>query len=95
MSSHSEPADTAASGRYTLDVDRLRDLLAERKLAQATAATQMGVNRGHLNDVLHGRRGLGVRLMEGLRRAFPDDYDQLVIWTMTDADAATRTGEAR
>ncbi|MBP2370291.1 helix-turn-helix domain-containing protein [Pseudonocardia parietis] len=85
-----ETADTTSGGRgrHELRSDRLRALLADRGITQVALAAQMGMHRGHVNDVLQGRIRIGRTFMDGLRNTFPDDYDQLVVWVVDDNPAA-------
>jgi transcriptional regulator with XRE-family HTH domain len=50
----------------------MNDLMAEfvrRGLTQTTVARRVGISRGHLSDVLHGRRGMTERLARDIARA--------------------------
>lgn len=75
-------AQPATRGRHELRATRLRALLRERKVTQTALAARMGMTRGHVNDVLRGRAGLGRPFMDALRSTFPDEYDELVVWVV-------------
>lgn len=92
---HTTDADggEARRGRHELRADRLRDLLRQRGITQTELARRMGIDRGHLSGVMHGRWQLGRQFMDGLRSTFPDDYDHLVVWT-GDTDTDTNAAPA-
>ncbi len=57
-------------GGYQLVTEHdLRDVITdmiERLGSQTAVARELGVSVVYLNDVLHGKRGLGMKLAEGL-----------------------------
>jgi len=49
--------------------------LNQRSLSQNKMASEIGISQTHLNDVISGRKNLGIKFLESILAARPDWID--------------------